>query len=375
VGVVADVVLPCLDEVEALPWVLARIPEGWGAIVVDNGSSDGSGEVAARLGARVVHEARRGFGAACHAGLLAARAEFVCFCDCDASLDPALLVDFVRDVADGAADLVIGRRRPTARGAWPPHARAGNLAVARMLRRRTGLRLHDIGPLRAARRTALLGLDVADRRSGYPLETLVRAADAGWRVTEHPVPYHPRTGASKVTGTWRGTWQAVRDMSAVLAAPPHAPLPSPGRTVGEAAPARPGSDPAAVPRPAEPDQAAAEGAERPSRPTAAARTAVRAPAAPRHAGTNGPPTPAAPAARPDGTRPDARTGPHSGPREPAGAGTDRPGAAAAGGATSSAVPGAGAGPGPSRTGRTGRDAGGALRTRGGGADEAIGGTR
>ncbi|MEV6547207.1 glycosyltransferase family 2 protein [Streptomyces sp. NPDC051597] len=221
-----DVVLPCLDEAEALPWVLARIPEGWRAVVVDNGSTDGSAELARALGATVVHEARRGFGAACHAGLLAARAEYVCFCDCDGSLDPGLLAPFVREVAAGDADLVLGRRRPTAPGAWPPHARAGNLALSRMLRRRTGLRLHDLGPLRAARRVPLLALGVADRRSGYPLETVVRAADAGWRVREHDVPYLPRTGRSKVTGTWRGTWQAVRDMRAVLALPPAPPRPA-----------------------------------------------------------------------------------------------------------------------------------------------------
>ncbi|MFE3599395.1 glycosyltransferase family 2 protein [Streptomyces sp. NPDC059096] len=218
----ADVVLPCLDEALALPWVLERLPAGWRAIVVDNGSSDGSAEIAAGLGATVVHEPRRGFGAACHAGLLAAEAEFVCFCDCDASLDPRLLTGFVAEVAAGRADLVLGRRRPERRAAWPAHARAGNLALARMTRRRTGLPLRDLGPLRATRREALLGLGLTDRRSGYPLEMVVRAADAGWRVTEHDVPYLSRAGKSKVTGTWRGTWQAVRDMRGVLAAPPRA---------------------------------------------------------------------------------------------------------------------------------------------------------
>ncbi|MCH0566007.1 glycosyltransferase family 2 protein [Streptomyces sp. MUM 136J] len=219
-----DVVLPCLNEAEALPWVLARIPAGWRALVVDNGSTDGSADLARSLGATVVHESRRGFGAACHAGLTAATADVVCFCDCDASLDPSLLAPFVREVREDGADLVLGRRRPQGRGAWPAHARAGNLALARMLRRRTGLRLHDLGPLRAARRDALLGLGLTDRRSGYPLEMVVRAADAGWDVREHDVPYLPRTGASKVTGTWRGTWQAVRDMSRVLAEPAGASL-------------------------------------------------------------------------------------------------------------------------------------------------------
>ncbi|MGI5439442.1 glycosyltransferase family 2 protein [Streptomyces shenzhenensis] len=214
-----DVVLPCLDEVAALPWVLGRVPADWRALVVDNGSTDGSAEVARGLGATVVPEPRRGFGAACHAGLTAATADIVCFCDCDGSLDPALLVPFVREVRAGRADLVLGRRRPRGRGAWPAHARAGNLVLARLLRRRTGLRVHDLGPLRAARREPLLALGLTDRRSGYPLEMVVRAADAGWRVTEQDVPYLPRTGASKVTGTWRGTWHAVRDMRQVLAAP------------------------------------------------------------------------------------------------------------------------------------------------------------
>ncbi|MFJ8942927.1 glycosyltransferase family 2 protein [Streptomyces sp. NPDC102395] len=214
-----DVVLPCLNEAEALPWVLSRIPPGWRAVVVDNGSTDGSADIARGLGATVVDEPRRGFGAACHAGLASATADIVCFCDCDASLDPTSLLPFVEAVRSGDADLVLGRRRPRARGAWPVHARVGNLVLARLLRRRTGLRLHDLGPLRAARREALLELGLTDRRSGYPLQMVVRAADEGWRIAERDVPYLPRTGVSKVTGTWRGTWQAVRDMSRVLAEP------------------------------------------------------------------------------------------------------------------------------------------------------------
>ncbi|WP_310726425.1 glycosyltransferase family 2 protein [Streptomyces sp. N2A] len=217
-----DVVLPCLDEAEALPWVLDRIPSGWRAIVVDNGSTDGSADIARALGAHVVHEPRRGFGAACHAGLTAATADIVCFCDCDASLDPALLPTVAGPVLDGSTDLVLGRRRPVTRRAWPLHARLANLELARLIRRRTGLRLHDLGPMRAARRESLHALDLTDRRSGYPLQMVVRAADAGWRVAETEVPYRPRTGRSKVTGTWLGTWHAVRDMRAVLAERPAA---------------------------------------------------------------------------------------------------------------------------------------------------------
>ncbi|MFF0885349.1 glycosyltransferase family 2 protein [Streptomyces sp. NPDC003456] len=217
-----DVVLPCLDEAAALPWVLSRIPPHWRAIVVDNGSTDRSAEIARAHGAHVVTEPRRGFGAACHAGLTAATADVVCFCDCDASLDPALLPRLVAPLTDGTADLVLGRRRPTTFRAWPPHARLAGLELARLIRRRTGVRLHDLGPMRAARRAGLVALDLTDRRSGYPLQMVVRAADAGWRVQETDVPYHPRTGRSKVTGTWRGTWQAVRDMRRVLDEPPTA---------------------------------------------------------------------------------------------------------------------------------------------------------
>lgn len=208
--------LPCLDESAALPWVLGRVPDGWQPIVVDNGSTDGSAKIARELGAQVIHESRKGFGAACHAGLLAAEAELVAFCDCDGSLDPAAVEEVAEPVWSGSADLVLARRRPTAWGAWPPHARAGNLALSRMVRRRTGVRLHDLGPLRAVRRRELLSLRLTDRRSGYPLEMVVRAADQGWRIKEISVPYLPRTGRSKVTGTWLGTYHAVRDMRAVL---------------------------------------------------------------------------------------------------------------------------------------------------------------
>lgn len=209
--------MPCLDEAAALPWVLARIPAGARAIVVDNGSRDGSPRLAADLGASVVHCARRGYGAACHAGLLAATAEFVAFCDCDSSIDPAVLPEFALPVLSGRADLVLGRRRPIGRGAWPLHARVANAVLARRIRRGTGVSLHDIGPLRVARRARLLELDQLDRRSGYPLETVLLAARAGWRIVESDIDYRARSGRSKVTGTVRGTAQAIRDMSAVLA--------------------------------------------------------------------------------------------------------------------------------------------------------------
>ncbi len=212
-----DVVLPCLNERGALPWVLSRLPKGYRAIVVDNGSTDGSAELAASLGATVVHEARKGFGAAAHAGLLAATSEFVAFCDCDGSLDPAGLPELAGPVLDGTADLVLGSRRPQ-RGSWPLHARIANLVLAWRLRRLTGERITDLGPMRVARREGLLSLGLADRRSGYPLEMFLKASLRRWRIVELPVPYAPRTGKSKVTGTLRGTLTAVKDMSAQLRA-------------------------------------------------------------------------------------------------------------------------------------------------------------
>jgi glycosyltransferase involved in cell wall biosynthesis len=216
---VIDVVLPCLDEAPALPGVLRRLPPGYRAIVVDNGSTDGSAEVAAAHGAVVVYEPRRGFGAAAHAGLLAAGTDVVCFADADGSLDLADLPLVAEPVRGGAADLVLGRRRPTTRAAWPLHGRAGNAVLAYRLRRRVGVPVHDLGPMRAARRAALLGLDLRERRFGYPLEMVVRAAAAGWRIVEVDVAYAPRAAGtrSKVTGTVRGTARAVRDMSRVLA--------------------------------------------------------------------------------------------------------------------------------------------------------------
>jgi glycosyltransferase involved in cell wall biosynthesis len=212
-----DVVLPCLNEAGALPWLLTRMPAWYRPIVADNGSTDGSAEVAAAHGATVVVVPQRGFGAACHAGLLAATSDVVAIMDADGSFDPADLDTVARPVATRVADMMLGRRVPTAQGAWPAHARLGNMVLAAELRRRARVPLHDLGPMRAARRQALLDLELRDRRFGYPLEMVMRAAAAGWRIYEAPVRYYPRTGKSKVTGTVGGTVKAVRDMRRVLA--------------------------------------------------------------------------------------------------------------------------------------------------------------
>jgi glycosyltransferase involved in cell wall biosynthesis len=210
------VILPVLDEREALPWVLGRMPAGYAPLVVDNGSTDGSGALAAELGAQVVREPQPGFGAACWAGLQAASGDVVCFMDCDASFDPRELPRVADPVVAGRADLVLGARSAAA-GSWPLHARVANALLAAELRRRTRMPLRDLGPMRAARREALLGLGLRDRRFGWPLEMVLRAAAAGWTVDEVTVTQRPRAGRSKVTGTVRGTARAIRDMGAVLA--------------------------------------------------------------------------------------------------------------------------------------------------------------
>ena len=210
-----DVILPCLDEAEALPWVLGRMPSWAHPIVADNGSTDGSPDIARSLGATVVEVAARGYGSACHEGLSRATADVVAFMDADASLDPRQLTLMRASLAD-EVDLVVGCRRPVSAQAWPWHLRLANREVCRRLGRRTGLRLADLGPMRLARRVPLLELGIKDRRSGYPLETMVRAAESGWRVASVDVDYHPRAGRSKVTGTPLGVLRAVSDMTGVL---------------------------------------------------------------------------------------------------------------------------------------------------------------
>lgn len=211
-----DVVLPVLDEAAAIPTVLAGLPRGYDPIVVDNGSTDGSADVARRLGARVVSEPMRGFGAACFAGLRTATDDVVCFMDCDGSLRGTDLERVVEPVRNGSADLVVGARQPTTREAWPWHARLGNQVVVRAVRRRTGIALSDLGPMRAAERERLLALGLVDRRFGWPLEMVLQAARAGWTVHEVPVAYEPRVGSSKVTGSLSGTMRATIDMARLL---------------------------------------------------------------------------------------------------------------------------------------------------------------
>ena len=210
-GSQVTVVLPCLDEALPLPGVLAAMPDDYVALVVDNNSTDGTAEVARHCGARVVRESQPGYGAAVHAGVVAATTPLVAVIDGDGSLDPRDLPMLVEAVEAGA-DMAIGRRRPLPGVGWPWHARLGTAAVCWRLRQRHGIPVHDIAPMRVARRDALLALDVADRRSGYPLELLMKAAAANWKVVELDVPYGVRTGGkSKVSGSLRGSITASYD--------------------------------------------------------------------------------------------------------------------------------------------------------------------
>ena len=216
-----DLIFPCLNEAAALAGVFMLVPAAYRIILVDNGSTDGSADRARALGATVVREIRRGYGSAVHAGLLAATADIVVAMDCDGSLDPRELLPLVADVAAGRADLAVGRRVPVSRASWPWHARTGNRLLAEYLRSRSDLAVTDLAPVRVAARDHLLELDVQDRRSGYPVETLLRAAQAQWRITEHDMSYSPRAAGtrSKVSGSVRGTVAALIDMSRAVTDP------------------------------------------------------------------------------------------------------------------------------------------------------------
>jgi glycosyltransferase involved in cell wall biosynthesis len=214
------VILPALNEAAALPTALASFPPQVGLLVVDNGSTDQTAAVAAAHGAQVVREPRRGFGAACWAGVQAAPGEVLVFADADGSFDGADLPAVAGPVLRGEADLVVGsrlaRREP---GAMSALAVFENRLLGLVCRLLFGVPLSDLGPFRAVRRDVLLALEMTDRGSGWPLEMIGRAGRAGLRVVEVPVRYRPRAGGrSKVSGSAAGTVRAIAAMATVTLA-------------------------------------------------------------------------------------------------------------------------------------------------------------
>ena len=200
------------------------------------------------LGATVVIEQRRGYGAAVHAGLASATADVVVVMDCDGSLDPAELPVLVDAVLAGRCDLATGRRRPVQTRSWPWHARAGNRVLAMVLSHSLhGLSLADLGPVRVARRLDLLALGVGDRRSGYPVETLIRAANAGWRIEEFDLQLRAAGARHQVQGLRIGARHPDRHRRHPAHRPPSAGggmNPDHGVDHGQGAGGRSGEDPA-----------------------------------------------------------------------------------------------------------------------------------
>ena len=205
-----SVIIPTRNEALAIGRVLADLPMNLvnEVIVVDNCSSDGTPEIAARMGARVISEARRGYGQACLTGVTDADApDVLVFLDGDYSDRPAELRLLLAPIAEGRADITIGSRLAGARipGALPWHALFGNRLAASLIRNLFGLRISDLGPFRAVRADALCAIELEETTYGWAVELIIKGAIRGLRVVEVPVSYHPRIGKSKISGTFRGT--------------------------------------------------------------------------------------------------------------------------------------------------------------------------
>lgn len=209
------VIIPALNEEASIGKVVAAVPRSVTGqiLVIDNGSTDRTADVARAAGARVVQEPRPGYGAACWAGFQATDADVLVYLDGDWSDDPGEMPGVVGPVLAGETDLVIGTRQREP-GALPPHAVLGNRLTTFLIRLLYGLRLSDLGSFRAIRREVLADLDMRERTYGWPVEMVVKAARKGYRVREVPVRYRRRIGKSKVAGTLRGSILAAWAMLA-----------------------------------------------------------------------------------------------------------------------------------------------------------------
>jgi glycosyltransferase involved in cell wall biosynthesis len=205
-----SVIIPTRNEAEAITRVLADLPSNLVTelIVVDSNSSDGTPEIAARSGARVIHEPRRGYGRACLTGFAAADSpDIVVFLDGDYSDRPAELPILLDPIIQGRADITIGSRLrgPRVPAALPWHQAFGNRLAAALIRLLYGLKISDLGPFRAGRAEILRAMALEQPTYGWAVEMILKGALAGFRVIEVPVSYYPRIGRSKISGTVKGT--------------------------------------------------------------------------------------------------------------------------------------------------------------------------
>ena len=209
-----SVIIPTRNEASAISRVLADIPTDLvtEVLVVDSNSTDGTPEIATNMGARVVHEAQRGYGRACLTGLANADApDIVVFLDGDYSDRPAELPLLLAPISEGRADITLGSRLGQQRiaRALPWHAVFGNWLAASLIRLLYGVRISDLGPFRAARADVLRELALEEATYGWAVEMILKGAIQGFRIVEVPVSYYPRIGKSKISGTVRGTLGAA----------------------------------------------------------------------------------------------------------------------------------------------------------------------
>jgi glycosyltransferase involved in cell wall biosynthesis len=205
-----SVIIPTHNEARAIGRVLADLPSDLTTqvIVVDSNSNDGTPEIAAKMGALVVQEPRRGYGRACLTGLAMANSpDIVVFLDGDYSDRPSELPILLAPIIEGRADITLGSRLQERRsaGALPWHQVFGNRVAAGMIRLLYGLKISDLGPFRAARADVLHGLALEETTYGWAVEMILKGALAGFRIVEVPVSYYPRIGKSKISGTLKGT--------------------------------------------------------------------------------------------------------------------------------------------------------------------------
>lgn len=209
-----SVIIPTRNEALALKHVLADLPVGLVSevLVVDSNSTDGTPEIAARMGARVIREPRRGYGRACLTGLAhASSPDVVVFLDGDYSDRPAELPRLLAPIIDGRAEITLGSRlsAPCSPESLPWHAAFGNRLAARLITVLFGQQITDLGPFRAGRAGVLRALALEETTYGWPVEMILKGALHGFRIVEVPVSYYPRIGRSKISGTVTGTLGAA----------------------------------------------------------------------------------------------------------------------------------------------------------------------